>query len=317
MNNNILECNCIKDSAKSIMLSLLDRTDKMESDISSIQLQISQGNLQNVGISSIIQTVVSAENGGTNVVTITKTDGTQSTFQFKNGDKGDAFVYSNFTQEQISNLQKPAADAAVLANSAAEAANQAAVLVNTAASNAGAAATNANDTASRVAQAEDLRVTAESGRVTAESSRVAEFNTLKTASEAATDKANTAATTANGVINTMSNTVSEEQFVVSATAFITCAWWGVSASPTPTAAGQYWWDGTALHVSSAVVNAQGVITGYAWSVFDLSATAVYIDGTTSAAYKYKDGAMVALTNSVAVIASQLRGINEILSKINN
>jgi hypothetical protein len=36
MNNNILECNCIKDSAKSIMLSLLDRTDKMESDISSI-----------------------------------------------------------------------------------------------------------------------------------------------------------------------------------------------------------------------------------------------------------------------------------------
>ena len=93
-------------------------------------------------------------------------------------------------------MQKPAADAAVLANNAADAANQAASSANTAASNAGAAATNANDTASRVAQAEDLRVTAESGRVTAESSRVAEFNTLKTASEAATDKANTAATTA-------------------------------------------------------------------------------------------------------------------------
>ena len=187
---------------------------------------------------------------------------------------------------------------------------------NSAAQSAKTAATNANDTASRVAQTEDLLVTAESGRVTAESSRVAEFNTLKTASEGATDKANTAATTANGVINTMSNTVSEEEFAMSATAFIMCTWWNVSASPTPTAAGQYWWDGTALHVSSAVINAQGVITGYTWNAFELSTTAVYIDSTTSAAYKYKDGAMVALNNNVSIIASQLRGINEVLSNIN-
>ena len=211
---------------------------------------------------------------------------------------------------------KTVSNATADANSAAQNANTAASSANTAASNAETAATNANDTASRVAQTEDLRVTAESGRVTAESYRVAEFNTLKTASEEATDKANTAATTANWVINTMSNTVSEEEFAMSATAFIMCTWWNVSASPTPTAAGQYWWDWTALHVSSAVINAKGMITVYTWNDFELSTTAVYIDSTTSAAYKYKDGAMVALNNNVSIIASQLRGINEVLSNIN-
>lgn len=253
------------------------------------------------------------------------------------GDKGDAFRYEDFTPEQIATLQSPATDAATevarrletltsteaalaeasgKADAATASANSVAQSANTAASNAETAATNANDTASRVAQTEDLRVTAESGRVTAESSRVAEFNTLKTVIEEATDKANTAATTANGVIKTMSNTVLEEEFAMSATAFIMCTWWNVSASPTPTAAGQYWWDGTALHVSSAVINAKGMITGYMWNAFDLSVTAVYIDSTTSAAYKYNDGAMVALNNNVSIIASQLRGINEVLSNIN-
>ena len=104
----------------------------------------------------------------------------------------------------------------------------------------------------------------------------------------------------------MSNMMSEENFVMSATAFILCTWWGAVA-PTSTASGQYWWDGAGLHVSSAVTNTKGVITGYAWNTFDLS---------TSAVYKYKDGAMVAFTNAVAAIACQLRGINEVLSKIN-
>lgn len=41
-----------------------------------------------VGIESVVQTKTSTEDGGTNVVTVTKTDGTSSTFQFKNGSKG-------------------------------------------------------------------------------------------------------------------------------------------------------------------------------------------------------------------------------------
>ena len=41
-----------------------------------------------VGIQSVEQTTTSSEDGGTNVVTVTKTDGTTSTFSIKNGSKG-------------------------------------------------------------------------------------------------------------------------------------------------------------------------------------------------------------------------------------
>ena len=41
-----------------------------------------------VGIQSVMQTTTSTEDGGTNIVTVTKTDGTTSTFQVKNGSKG-------------------------------------------------------------------------------------------------------------------------------------------------------------------------------------------------------------------------------------
>ena len=41
-----------------------------------------------VGIQSVGQTTTSTEDGGTNIVTVTKTDGTSSTFQVKNGSKG-------------------------------------------------------------------------------------------------------------------------------------------------------------------------------------------------------------------------------------
>ena len=41
-----------------------------------------------VGIQSVEQTITSTEDGGTNVVTVTKTDGTSSTFQVRNGSKG-------------------------------------------------------------------------------------------------------------------------------------------------------------------------------------------------------------------------------------
>lgn len=40
------------------------------------------------GIASVVQTAISTADGGTNVVTVTLTDGTKSTFQVKNGTKG-------------------------------------------------------------------------------------------------------------------------------------------------------------------------------------------------------------------------------------
>ena len=41
-----------------------------------------------VGIASVVQTTTSSEDGGTNVITVTKTDNTTSTFNVKNGSKG-------------------------------------------------------------------------------------------------------------------------------------------------------------------------------------------------------------------------------------
>ena len=41
-----------------------------------------------VGIQSVVQTTTSTEDGGANVITVTKTDGTSSTFTVKNGSKG-------------------------------------------------------------------------------------------------------------------------------------------------------------------------------------------------------------------------------------
>lgn len=77
------------------------------------------------------------------------------------GDKGDAFTYDDFTDEQIAGLQKPANDAAAVALSAAEtandkatladnaatSANEKAELADTAAIKANTAATNANNKA--------------------------------------------------------------------------------------------------------------------------------------------------------------------------
>lgn len=43
-----------------------------------------------VGIQSVEQTTTSTEDGGTNIVTVTKTDGTSSTFEVHNGSRGSA-----------------------------------------------------------------------------------------------------------------------------------------------------------------------------------------------------------------------------------
>ena len=65
------------------------------------------------------------------------------------GDKGDAFTYNDFTEEQIAGLQKPANDAAAVALSAAETANNKATLANNAATNANEKAELANTAATK------------------------------------------------------------------------------------------------------------------------------------------------------------------------
>ena len=58
---------------------------------SNIEKQISPYNGQGVvGIQSVEQTATSTEDGGANIITVTKTDGTSSTFTVKNGSKGSA-----------------------------------------------------------------------------------------------------------------------------------------------------------------------------------------------------------------------------------
>lgn len=56
---------------------------------SNIEKQISPYNGQSgVGIQSVVQTTTSTEDGGANIITVTKTDGTSSTFTVRNGSKG-------------------------------------------------------------------------------------------------------------------------------------------------------------------------------------------------------------------------------------
>ena len=100
-------------------------------------------------------------------------------FTIPRGDKGEPFTYDDFTEEQITNLQKPATDAAAIANEAAENANTAATNADDKASLANTAAQTANTAASNADQA-----TADAINATADA-------------EAATNSANQAATNAN------------------------------------------------------------------------------------------------------------------------
>ena len=69
------------------------RLDEIDTQIKDIAKQIEQGGIgekgdDGVGIQSVVQTTTSAEDGGSNIITVTKTDGTTSTFTVKNGAKG-------------------------------------------------------------------------------------------------------------------------------------------------------------------------------------------------------------------------------------
>lgn len=53
-----------------------------------ISISGGSGSGDGVGVQSVVQTTTSTTDGGTNIITVTLTDGTKSTFQVKNGSKG-------------------------------------------------------------------------------------------------------------------------------------------------------------------------------------------------------------------------------------
>lgn len=111
--------------------------------------------------------------------------------------KGDPFTYEDFTPEQIAELQKPALDAAVVANAAATKANEAANSANDAATIANMAAENAEATNTKVSAAETARVT--------------EFATIKQEATEATTAATEAAANANSAIGQLPSQLAAKQ----------------------------------------------------------------------------------------------------------
>lgn len=61
-----------------------EQLNHIEDGIAELEAALQEG----VSIASIVQTTTATEDGGTNVITVTLTDGTTSTFRVKNGSKG-------------------------------------------------------------------------------------------------------------------------------------------------------------------------------------------------------------------------------------
>lgn len=77
----------------------------------SVREDADNGVFDGIGIEDIKQKVVSSEDNGKNVVEITLTDGNKKTFVVENGskgskgDKGNPFIYEDFTEEQLAELK--------------------------------------------------------------------------------------------------------------------------------------------------------------------------------------------------------------------
>ena len=106
------------------------------------------------------------------------------------GDKGDPFTYDDFTPEQIADLQRPATEAAAVANQAAENANK--------------ATSDIKVLSDRLTAEEAKRESAESGRTSAESERAeaealreSSFSQMQTTLEGLISDTNTATSNAN------------------------------------------------------------------------------------------------------------------------
>lgn len=59
------------------------------------------GGEDGVGVQSVTQTTTSTEDGGVNVITVTLTNGQKSTFQVRNGTKGDPYTLTSSDKASI------------------------------------------------------------------------------------------------------------------------------------------------------------------------------------------------------------------------
>lgn len=121
------------------------------------------------------------------------------------GDKGDPFTYDDFTPEQIADLQRPATEAAAVANQAAEKANKAATDIK-------ALGVKLTAEEAKRESAESSRASAESERAEAEFQRETSFSQMQTTLEGlitdtrtATSNANTAAGNAENAATAANN----------------------------------------------------------------------------------------------------------------
>lgn len=118
------------------------------------------------------------------------------------GDKGDPFTYDDFTPEQIADLQRPATEAAAVANQAAENANK--------------ATSDIEALGDRLTAEEAKRESAESGRASAESDRAeaevlreTSFSQMQTTLEGLISDTNTATSNANTAAGNAENAATE------------------------------------------------------------------------------------------------------------
>lgn len=121
------------------------------------------------------------------------------------GDKGDPFTYDDFTPEQIADLQRPATEAAAVANQSAEKANKAATDIK-------ALGDTLTAEEAKWESAESSRASAESERAEAEVQRETSFSQMQTTLEGlitdtrtATSNANTAAGNAENAATAANN----------------------------------------------------------------------------------------------------------------
>lgn len=118
------------------------------------------------------------------------------------GDKGDPFTYDDFTPEQIAGLQRPATEAAAVANQAAEKANKAATDIKVL------GVTLTAEEAKRES-AESSRASAESERAEAEVQRETSFSQMQTTLEGLITDTRTATSNANTAAGNAENAATE------------------------------------------------------------------------------------------------------------
>lgn len=118
------------------------------------------------------------------------------------GDKGDPFTYDDFTPEQIAELQRPATEAAAVANQAAEKANKAVTDIKVL------GVTLTAEEAKRES-AESSRASAESERAEAEFQRETSFSQMQTTLEGLITDTRTATSNANTAAGNAENAATE------------------------------------------------------------------------------------------------------------